>query len=123
MSYQGIKHERLTERAFLKLLEIKDSDLRLLTLLQGKTAVDKGIHIGGAMSAIIPLTALYYGDIMNYDVEQPTKEGQDLFVLSKGHAVAALASSPSSAAFFEPLTFRLPEGHGPGLVKGTDPDS
>jgi transketolase N-terminal domain/subunit/transketolase C-terminal domain/subunit len=88
------------ERVFLKLLEIKDSDLRLLTVLQGKTAVDKGIHIGGAFSAIIPLTALYYGGIMNYDVEQPAGEGQDLFVLSKGHAIAALASIYADLGFF-----------------------
>ena len=92
MSYQDGKNERLAEQAFLKLLEIKDSDIRLLTLFQGKTAVDKGIHIGGAFSAIIPLVSLYYGGIMNYDVEQPTRPGQDLFVLSKGHAIAAMAS-------------------------------
>jgi transketolase N-terminal domain/subunit len=97
---QLTKTERLGKRAFLKLLEIKDADIRLLTLLQGKTAVDKGIHIGGAFSAIIPLTALYYGGIMNYDVEQPARPGQDLFVLSKGHAVAALASVYADLGYF-----------------------
>jgi transketolase N-terminal domain/subunit len=95
-----LKNERLAERAFLKLLEIKDSDLRLLTILQGKTAVDKGIHIGGAFSAIIPLTSLYYGGVMNYNAAQPTAEGQDLFVLSKGHAIAALASVYADLGFF-----------------------
>jgi len=94
------KSERLRKRAFLKLLEIKDADIRLLTLLQGKTAVDKGVHIGGAFSATIPLTALYYGGIMNYDVEQPTCPGQDLFVLSKGHAVATLASIYADLGYF-----------------------
>ncbi|MDR3200653.1 MAG: hypothetical protein LBT68_04275 [Spirochaetales bacterium] len=94
------KNDRLAERAFLKLLEIKDSDIRLLTIFQGKTAVDKGIHIGGAFSAIIPLTCLYYGGIMNYDAAQPTKEGQDLFTLSKGHAIAALASVYADLGFF-----------------------
>ncbi len=76
MSYEEMKTNRLKQRAFLKLLEIKDSDMRVLTLFQGKTAVDKGIHIGGAFSAIVPLTALYFGDIMRYDVEQPTREGR-----------------------------------------------
>ena len=100
MSYHGIKNERLGERVFLNLLEIKDIDIRLLTLLQGKTAVDRGIHIGGAFSAIIPLTALYYGGVMNYNVEEPTLPGQDLFVLSKGHAVAALASIYADLGYF-----------------------
>jgi transketolase N-terminal domain/subunit len=100
MLYETIKFERLAEKVFLKLLEIKDSDIRILTMMQGKTAVDRGIHIGGAFSAIIPLTALYYSGIMYYDVAQPTREGQDLFVLSKGHAVAALASIYADLGFF-----------------------
>jgi transketolase N-terminal domain/subunit/transketolase C-terminal domain/subunit len=107
-----IKNDRLAERAFLKLLEIKDSDLRLLTILQGKTAVDKGIHIGGAFSAIVPLTSLYYGGIMNYNAAQPAGEGQDLFVLSKGHAVAALASVYADLGFFPEAYLKDSRGYG-----------
>jgi transketolase len=111
MMYQDKKSERLNERAFLKLLEIKDVDLRLLTLLQGKTAVDKGIHIGGAFSAIIPLAALYYGGVMNYDVENPARPGQDLFVLSKGHAVAAMASIYADLGYFPESYLKNSRGH------------
>jgi transketolase len=100
VTYQTIKNDRLSDKAFLKLLEIKDADIRLLTILQGRTAVDKGIHIGGASTATIPLVSLYYGGIMNYEVSQPVKEGQDLFVLSKGHAIAALASVYADLGFF-----------------------
>ena len=75
-----------------KLLEIKDRDLRIQTLDQARTAIDRGIHIGGAFSCMIPLVTLYYGGILNFDAVNPTAPGQDLFVLSKGHAVAALAS-------------------------------
>ena len=85
---------------FLSLLRIKDSDIRILCLEQGRDAVDKGIHIGGAFSAVIPLVSLYYGGIMRYSVEEPTKIGQDLFVLSKGHAVAALASVYADLGYF-----------------------
>ncbi len=92
--------DRMFKAAVYKLLEIKDSDIRLLTLLQGKTAVDRGIHIGGAFSATIPLVSLYYSGAMNYDVENPTAEGQDLFVLSKGHAIAALASIYADLGYF-----------------------
>ena len=96
--------ERIFKTAAYKLLEIKDSDIRLMTLLQGKTAVDRGIHIGGAFSATIPLVSLYYSGVMNYDVVNPTAEGQDLFVLSKGHAIAALASIYADLGYFPQKT-------------------
>ncbi len=100
MPERTMKVERIAELANYKLLEIKDSDIRILTVHQGKTAVDKGLHIGGAFSAVIPVVSLYYGDVMKFDVENPTAEGQDLFVLSKGHAIAAVASVYADLGFF-----------------------
>src|SRR5688500_1243441 len=88
----GATHDHLLREGILKLLAIKDSDIRLLTLEQCRDAVDKSLHAGGAFSATIPLVTLYYGGFIDVDVEDPTRPGQDLFVLSKGHAVAALAS-------------------------------
>ena len=38
---------------------------------------------------------------MDLDVVDPTKRGQDLFVLSKGHAVAALASIYADLGYFD----------------------
>ena len=92
---------RLRDEAALKLLAIKDSDIRLLTLEQARTAVDKGIHAGGAFSAVIPLVSLFYGGFIEPDVEEPTRLGQDMFVLSKGHAVAALASIYAELGYFD----------------------
>ena len=91
----------LVRQGQLKLLEIKDSDIRILTLEQARDAVDKGIHIGGAFSAVVPFVSLFYGGIMNLDVVQPTRPGQDLFVLSKGHAVATLASIYADLGYFD----------------------
>src|SRR5688500_19471468 len=88
----GATHDHLLREGMLKLLAIKDSDIRLLTLEQCRDAVDKSLHAGGAFSATIPLVTLYYGGFIDVDVADPTRPGQDLFVLSKGHAVAALAS-------------------------------
>lgn len=88
----GATHDHLVREGILKLLAIKDSDIRLLTLEQCRDAVDKSLHAGGAFSATIPLVSLYYGGFIDVDVADPTRPGQDLFVLSKGHAVAALAS-------------------------------
>ena len=83
-----------------KLLYVKDSDLRMVTLRQGTSAIDKGIHMGGASSATVPLVSLFYGGYMNYNVQDPTKAGQDMFVLSKGHAVAAMASVYADVGYF-----------------------
>lgn len=101
MRAPGATHDHLLREGILKLLAIKDSDIRLLTLEQCRDAVDKSLHAGGAFSATIPLVALYYGGFIDVDVADPTRPGQDLFVLSKGHAVAALASIYAELGYFD----------------------
>jgi transketolase len=91
----------LLRQGLLKLFAVKDSDVRILTLEQCRDAVDKSLHAGGAFSATIPLVTLYYGGFISFDVEEPTRPGQDLFVLSKGHAVAALASVYAELGYFD----------------------
>src|SRR5271169_1539642 len=93
--------EYLLRQGILKLLAIKDSDVRIMTLEQSRDAVDKGLHAGGAFSAVVPLVALYYGGFISPDVEDPTRVGGDMFVLSKGHAIAALASIYAELGYFE----------------------
>ena len=93
-------------QGILKLLAIKDSDVRLLSLEQCRDAVDKSLHAGGAFSATIPLVSLYYGGFLDFDVADPTRRGQDLFVLSKGHAVAALASIYAELGYFDRSVLR-----------------
>ncbi len=87
----------------LRLLAIKDSDIRLLTLQQSRDAVDQGLHAGGAFSATIPLVALFYGGFLNIEIEDPTRRGQDMFTLSKGHAVAAMASIYADLGYFDSI--------------------
>ena len=98
-------------QGILKLLAIKDSDVRLLILEQCRYAVDQGLHAGGAFSATIPLVALYYGGFLEIDVEDPTRVGQDTFVLSKGHAVAALASIYAELGYFDRGVLRNSRSH------------
>ena len=74
------------------LISVKIVDLIRDALHQTITAVDTSIHVGGAFSALYPLSVLYYGGLMEYYVANPGSLKQDQFVLSKGHAVAALAS-------------------------------
>lgn len=46
-------------------------------------------HIGGDLSCLNVLTALYF-DVMNVNAENPKDDSRDRFVLSKGHCVEAL---------------------------------
>jgi transketolase len=96
-----LRRDHVFRQGILKLLAIKDSDIRLLTLEQCRDAVDQGLHAGGAFSATIPLVALFYGGFLDLDIEDPTRPGQDLFTLSKGHAVAALASIYAELGYFD----------------------
>jgi len=115
---RGVIHPPAATRQYflrqgiLKLLAIKDSDVRLLCLEQCRDAVDKSLHAGGAFSATIPLVALYYGGFIDYDVTDPTRRGQDLFVLSKGHSVAALASIYAELGYFDRSILRNSRSYG-----------
>ena len=91
----------LVNKAITYLLQVKDSDIRLLNLYQCRHAVDSAIHIGGASSATIPMVSLFYGGVIELNVEQPTATDQDMFVLSKGHAVATLASIYADLGYFD----------------------
>lgn len=48
-------------------------------------------HFGGSLSCMDVLTALYYGEL-NVRPEDPGWAGRDRFILSKGHALLALAA-------------------------------
>jgi transketolase len=101
----------LFREGMLKLLAVKDSDVRILTLEQARDAVDKGLHSGGAFSAVLPLVALFYGGFMRLDIADPTRRGQDIFTLSKGHAVAALASIYADLGYFGPEMLKNSRSH------------
>ena len=50
----------------------------------------KAGHIGGDLSCLNVMTALYFHVMRNLDPENPKAPGRDRFVLSKGHCVEAL---------------------------------
>jgi hypothetical protein len=58
-------------QGMLKLLAIKDSDVRLLTL-ELCTPWIRGCTPAVAFSGTIPLVALYYGDFIDFDVPDST---------------------------------------------------
>ena len=68
----------------------------------------KAGHPGGALSIAEILSYLYFEE-MNIDPKDPKKEDRDRFVLSKGHASAALYAALAERGFFDKellLTFR-----------------
>lgn len=106
-----LHREAVIREGLLKLLAIKDSDIRILTLGQSRDAVDKGLHSGGAFSAVVPLVALFYGGFLRLDIVDPTSYGQDIFTLSKGHAVAAMASIYAELGYFPESYLRNSRSH------------
>lgn len=63
-------------------------------------SIGKG-HVGGCMSAVEVLTALYFKH-MRIDPRNPQKEGRDRFVCSKGHAGPALYAILAMKGYFDP---------------------
>ena len=56
-------------------------------------------HTGGSLSAIDMITALYFHK-MRHNPAEPSWEGRDRFVLSKGHAAPALYAALADAGYF-----------------------
>ena len=56
-------------------------------------------HIGGSMSIVDVLTALYYKE-MNIDPKKPLMEGRDRLVVSKGHAGPAVYATLAHKGYF-----------------------
>ena len=58
----------------------------------------KAGHIGGDLSCLNVLTALYF-DVMNVNADSPKDDLRDRFILSKGHCVEALYVTLESKGF------------------------
>ena len=59
----------------------------------------KSGHIGGSMSIVETLIALYY-QFLNFDIHNPKSNTRDRFVLSKGHTAPALYAVLADVGFF-----------------------
>ena len=64
------------------------------------THAAKSGHPGGSLSATDLMVALYFGDILKVDPENPDWEGRDRFILSKGHVAPVLYSVLARKGFF-----------------------
>ena len=57
-------------------------------------------HVGSALS-IVDILSVLYCEIMNYDAKNPYLKERDRFILSKGHAGAAVYATLAEAGFFD----------------------
>ena len=64
------------------------------------THLSGGSHIGAILS-VADIIAVLYADVMQYDPENPKWECRDRFILSKGHAGAAIYAALAEKGFFE----------------------
>lgn len=72
-------------------------------------------HLGSCLSCVDILVAAYWS-VLNLDPAQPAADGRDRFILSKGHAAAALYAVLAHRGFFplaELATFNQPGSHLP----------
>lgn len=58
----------------------------------------KASHVGSCFS-IVDILAVLYGAVMRYDAADPAMEMRDRFILSKGHAAAALYATLANLGF------------------------
>ena len=86
----------------MEMTEKKQLKLRALNVRKGiieGTFNAKSGHPGGSLSIADILTYLYFKE-MRVDVKNPSWEGRDRFVLSKGHAAPALYAVLAEKGFF-----------------------
>lgn len=63
------------------------------------THLSGGSHIGAVMS-VADIIAVLYSDVMKYDCNNPKWDERDRFILSKGHAGAAIYAALAETGFF-----------------------
>lgn len=79
--------------------ELSGHARRIRRLVLDMCALPEGGHLGGSMSVVEILTALYFG-VLHADPDRPDAPDRDMFVLSKGHAALGLYATLAERGFF-----------------------
>lgn len=74
--------------------------MRRHALEMSMAAGPTGAHLGGGLSIMEIIAALYFGTL-RYDVQNPRWELRDRFILSKGHGALAYYAALSLAGFID----------------------
>ncbi len=89
----GTSDARVIQSLNLAALEIREDTLRMIFEAQSG-------HPGGSLSCVDVLVALY-GSMMHHDPKNPTWDGRDFLILSKGHAAPALYATLAHYSYFD----------------------
>ena len=65
------------------------------------THLSGGSHIASILS-VADIIAVLYSDVLRYDPNNPKMAERDRFILSKGHAGAAIYAALAESGFFDP---------------------
>jgi transketolase len=80
-------------------MDTKELAKRIRIHVLNMTSRGGSSHIGSALS-IADILAVLYGGILHVDPNEPQKPDRDRFILSKGHAGAAVYAALAEAGFF-----------------------
>jgi transketolase len=76
--------------------------------------ISRGSHIGSILS-VADIIAVLYSDVLHVDSSNPKKEDRDRFILSKGHAGAAIYAALAETGFFPVKELATHYGNGSRL--------
>lgn len=96
--------------------ELEDLARRARLLVLETVTASKAGHIGGPLSAIDMLIALYFGEL-DADPADPHREDRDRFILSKGHSAIGLYSVLALRGYF-PVAELSSFDHGDSRLQG-----
>src|SRR5690242_14815836 len=88
------KSENLATHLKEKAVWVRSETLRI-----HKLAVET--RVASSLSCVEVLTALYYGDILNFDPKEKYSEKRDRFVISKGHGSIAMYPILADVGYFD----------------------
>ncbi len=89
-----MKRQELPEKELIEIAKQIKRDIFLMAYHSGA----KGAHIGGSLSCVELLTALY-AQTMCYDISCPYADNRDRFIMSKAHCAIALYATLKYAGF------------------------
>ena len=95
---------------------IKDMALRMRkSILDISHTCNMSAHLGGGLS-MVDITATLYGAVMRYRRDDPTWDGRDRFILSKGHGVLGYFSALLAAGIISDDVFQTFQTNGSDLI-------
>ncbi|MFX1503146.1 MAG: transketolase [Promethearchaeota archaeon] len=83
--------KEIEQKILIDIIDIKKDILKMIYIAQSG-------HPGGSLSCV-NIIYLLYNNIMKINYQNPTWEGRDIFILSKGHAAPALYAVLSKFGF------------------------